>query len=250
MYKLPQFRGVLLNVTDACNLACKYCFVHQHPHYMPYKIARDTLDLMVDISKETNVIPDIAFFGGEPTLCWDSIIEPLVEYRNKNNFKVHFGMTSNCTLLNENRLKFLRDNEFTLLFSIDGNKETQDFNRPYHDGRGSFDTIEPIISLIPKYLPNTTFRSTLYPPTCHNLYDNIMFASNQGFKSYYAMPDSFSQWTPEQIDILKHNLHKYSDYFIKEFREERIPTGTKDTIAAPVPIISVMLKSLPNRLDA
>lgn len=28
-YKLPECRGFLLNLTDACNLACRYCFVVQ-----------------------------------------------------------------------------------------------------------------------------------------------------------------------------------------------------------------------------
>ena len=26
--------NIMLCVTDACNLACRYCFVEQHPNYM------------------------------------------------------------------------------------------------------------------------------------------------------------------------------------------------------------------------
>ena len=35
-YKYPT--KICLNLTDNCNLACRYCFVEQHPHYMTYDI--------------------------------------------------------------------------------------------------------------------------------------------------------------------------------------------------------------------
>ena len=32
----------------------------------------------------------------------------------------------------------MKENNIGLLFSIDGDKETQDFNRPFHSGKGRF----------------------------------------------------------------------------------------------------------------
>jgi len=36
--------NVMLNVTDDCNLACRYCFVEQHPHYMTLDTAKAAVD--------------------------------------------------------------------------------------------------------------------------------------------------------------------------------------------------------------
>jgi len=34
----------MLNVTDDCNLQCRYCFVQQQPHYMTLQTAKDIAD--------------------------------------------------------------------------------------------------------------------------------------------------------------------------------------------------------------
>ena len=41
-YKYPTC--ICLNVTDSCNLACKYCFVQQKPHFMTIDLAKQTID--------------------------------------------------------------------------------------------------------------------------------------------------------------------------------------------------------------
>jgi len=65
------------------------------------------------------------FFGGEPMLCYDSIIVPIIEYiENKYPNIFYYGMTTNGTLLNEGRINFLKSKNFELLLSIDGNPTT------------------------------------------------------------------------------------------------------------------------------
>ena len=80
---------VCLNITDNCNLACKYCFVHQKPHFMTLQTAKDSVDFVVKnlLTKEKLGLlekPDematITFFGGEPTLLWEEIVVPTVQY--------------------------------------------------------------------------------------------------------------------------------------------------------------------------
>ena len=156
-----------LNVTDACNLACKYCFVEQNPHYMTLETAKDaTHYLLENLEKRNkkfnkNERARITFFGGEPMLLYDEIIVPLVNYIRENNLPVDFGMTTNGTLLNEERIKFFRKNKFDLLLSIDGAKTTQDLNRPCKNGKSSFDLIIPNIPYLLEKYPNITFRSTI-----------------------------------------------------------------------------------------
>lgn len=97
--KLPLITSVFLNVMNACNLACRYCFVEQHPNFMSYETARETADFLIRNAEESGDVPSINFFGGEPTLCWDSIIVPLSRYiREEYGKPFRMSMTSNCTL--------------------------------------------------------------------------------------------------------------------------------------------------------
>ena len=83
-YRYPT--SACLNVTDNCNLACRYCFVEQHPHYMSLQTAKDAIDYLENnyIYKKEHLGIDIpihiTFFGGEPMLMYNEIIVPLTEY--------------------------------------------------------------------------------------------------------------------------------------------------------------------------
>jgi uncharacterized protein len=72
----------------------------------------------------TNDKASITYFGGEPTLMWDEIIVPLTKWIKDNNFPIDLSMTTNGILLNEERIKFLKDNHFNLLLSMDGAEKT------------------------------------------------------------------------------------------------------------------------------
>jgi len=85
-----------------------------------------------------------------------------------------------------------------LLLSIDGNKETQDFNRPCKNcNQSSFDLIEKNISYLLKNFPNLCFRSTIYAPTVDHLFENYLYAESLGFKRWEAIEDSRHIWTKE-----------------------------------------------------
>jgi len=158
---------------------------------------------------------------------WDSIIVPLINYCKEKdilNKKVKFGITTNGILLDDKMMDFLIENDISLLFSIDGTKETQDFNRPCaNENLSSFDILEPKIATIAtKFHP--TFRGTLLPETCDNFFNNIMFASKFDFTNCFFIPDwSNTGWTEEKINILRTEIHKYSLYFIDSYRRGKIP---------------------------
>ena len=47
--------NICLNLTDACNCECKYCFVEQQPHYMTYEVAQAAVDFIVENLKKKNI---------------------------------------------------------------------------------------------------------------------------------------------------------------------------------------------------
>ena len=149
MSDLPLVTSAFLNVTNACNACCVYCFANHSPEYLDYSVAQDAADFLIKNAEAQGDIPSINFFGGEPMLCWDSIIVPLTKYvREKCGDRFNLSMTSNCTLINRERAKFMKDNGIGLLFSMDGGQGTQNLNRPMRNGRSSFDILENKIPII------------------------------------------------------------------------------------------------------
>ena len=59
--------------------------------------------------------------------------------------RIEFSLTTNATLLRPEIIEWLADNQIGVTISIDGPKEVQDGLRVFHNGKGSYDVIEPKI---------------------------------------------------------------------------------------------------------
>ena len=222
--------SICLNVTDACNLKCKYCFVAQHPNFMEFKVAQDAADWLYNnmLAKRKLGIYEkcsINFFGGEPMLLYDKIIKPLVEYCEKeypDGFD--FGMTTNGTLLDDEKIEWFANHNFHLLLSIDGAKETQDFNRPCQDEtKSSFDMIYKNIPTLLQYFPNITFRSTIDQESVEHTFENYIFAEKMGFKSIFMMPNGREKWSQKNINILTSEVEKIFGYIQEQYLNGGMP---------------------------
>lgn len=222
-YHYPTF--VMLNVTDNCNLACRYCFVEQHPHYMSFDIAKKAVDWEINnykIKRQLNLADaqekcELNFFGGEPTLMFDQIIIPLVEYvEDKYPDMLNFGMTTNCTLLTKDKVDFCYEHNIHILASIDGAEETQCYNRPCRNGANSSKMVEENVKYLLEKFPNTVFRSTGYAPTIHHLYENYLYAESLGFRQWVIIPDERIPWTDEQINTFEEQLSKIYLYKLQK----------------------------------
>lgn len=222
--KLPLISSAFLNVTQRCNLKCKYCFVCQQPKEITYEVAQDAAKFLARNAFADGRMPSINFFGGEPMLRYKDIIKPLTEWiRDVYGDNYALSLTTNGTLLNEEIMEFFDKNDVGMLFSIDGDKKTQDINRPYHSGKGSFDKLEKVIDLVLKYHPNMTFRATIDPPTHKELFNNYLFAISKGYKNSFFIPNIFSTWSENELKELDRELDKICDYYIEELKAGRAP---------------------------
>ena len=219
----PKITSAFFILTNQCNLKCPYCFVNQNVEKMPFNIALDAAKFLIRNSKDIGYTPNITFFGGEPLLEWDSVIVPLTKYiREEYKEPFNLSITSNCILMTEEKLNFMKENNIGLLFSIDGDQETQDINRPFHSGKSSFDMLIDKIPMILKYYPNMTFRATIHKPTAHLTFDNMKFAIQQGYNNMFFIPNVFDDWSEDDKDILRWQVSMFGDYFIKNARHGKI----------------------------
>ena len=230
-YKYP--RTIMLNLTDDCNLACKYCFVEQHPHNMSLETAKDAIQYTynnIKYLKEKNLLQDlmnpkkdgtiryhINFFGGEPLLRYNQVIVPLVEYVETTYPNIfEFGITTNVTLLDKEKVDFFAQHKIGILTSIDGAEITQCYNRPCRNGDNSFKLVEKNIKYYLEKNPTGCFRSTGYAPTIQYLFDNYLYAESLGFKNYALVLNERDEWTEEQKAILQNQIYKIQFYRFKQ----------------------------------
>ena len=227
------FTNVCLNLTDDCNLACVYCFVQQKPHYMELQTAKDAVDFVINNCKKAAELRHIdspepahvTFFGGEPTLMWDKIIVPLVDYveTEYEPGAVEFTITTNGTLLNKERIQFLKEHHIFPLLSIDGSEKVQNLNRPCRNGQPSFPLVEKNIPLLLEAFPYTTFRATINQNSCEYVYDSYLYAMTKGFSSIFFCPNAREEWSEENIQKLQEEVNKMYTYFIMSFMNNLKP---------------------------
>jgi uncharacterized protein len=159
--------SITLFVTQECNMRCTYCYGDGGEYGSCGDMSQDTafaaVDWLVAKSGRTKQVR-ICFFGGEPLLNL-RLIEQVVPYARKRaeqaGKEVGFGITTNASLLDDEQIEFLRKHEIKPYVSFDGPKEIQDRQRPFKNGKGSYDAVVGRIRELMKVLPQAECRVTL-----------------------------------------------------------------------------------------
>lgn len=143
-------KALCLHISHDCNLACRYCFAEEGEYHgrrelMSVEVGKKALDFLVEKSENRRNL-EVDFFGGEPLMNWDTVVE-LVKYgrslEKEHDKRFRFTLTTNGILLRDDMLDFINAEMDNVVLSIDGRKEVNDRMRPYRGGQGSYDTIVP-----------------------------------------------------------------------------------------------------------
>lgn len=229
----------ILNITDACNMRCKYCFVEHNPHTMNYETAKKTVDWLVQ-NYEKQIKNNwygekqyegcsLYFFGGEPTLCFYNIIEPIVQYCNETYPLIPFqyGITTNCLQIDDYMIDFFKQYNFGILVSMDGIKQVQDYNRLVYttsnQQKSSFDLIIKNVKKLLEKIPDISVRGTVIPDTCEYLFASYLFFEECGFTRINFAPNIREEWTKEKIQILEEQINKIFVYRTNQFLLGKLP---------------------------
>ena len=148
-------------------MRCTYCYGDGGGYGSSGEMSRETafaaVDWLVAQSGRTKQLR-ICFFGGEPLLNV-RLIEQVVPYAREKaehaEKKIGFGITTNASLLDDERLEFLQKHDIMPLVSFDGPKAIQDRQRPFKNGDGSYDAVVGRIRKLLKVFPDAECRVTL-----------------------------------------------------------------------------------------
>lgn len=147
-------QALVLNITNQCNLACTYCYEFGadkiatpagKARYMTIDTAKSSVDFLLEQSKGRKAV-HITFFGGETLMNFKLLKEVVLYARGaaaELDKGIGFSLTTNATLLTDEIIAFLSDQEIGVTVSMDGPPDLQDKHRVYKSGKGTYAVIEP-----------------------------------------------------------------------------------------------------------
>lgn len=190
-------KALCLNIAHDCNLRCKYCFASEGDYkgkreLMSFDVGKRAIDFVIKNSGPRHNI-EVDLFGGEPVMNFD-VVKQIVEYAKAQekiyNKDIRFTITTNATLLDDDKMKYINENMTNVVLSIDGRKEVNDKIRVRVDGTGTYDSILPKIKKMVEirdkgkqyYARGTFTRKNL------DFYNDVIALANEGFKEISIEP--------------------------------------------------------------
>ena len=209
----PRFSPSLC-VTHNCNLNCLYCYQkHDDTARMTIETAKNAIDWIFDHIPVGMSGVEIGFIGGEPLLEFE-LIKDIVVYTcsKERKDKYIFYATTNGTLLTDEVKAWFTAHKdcFVLGLSLDGAKETHNYNRS-----NSFDEID--IDFFLQNWPNQGIKMTLSEYSLHHLAENIKYVHSIGFKEIGGVnlfEGSFDWSHDEYIRLLVPQLNELVKFYV------------------------------------
>lgn len=189
-----------LIMSSSCNLGCKYCFIencqfnNKKEINMSEKTALTALDKYIKYLKKHKIRGSIIFYGGEPLVNYD-VLKKVIEKAKEELAPIDFSMVTNATLLDEEKIKFLSENNVEIGISIDGPKELNDKNRIYKFNNKS------VYDEVIKKFPMLKMHETKF---------GLSITVSEDFLS---MQDEVLSWLAKlNVKSIFYNLYHYTSY--------------------------------------
>ena len=180
-YALANTINILFEVTNSCNLKCKYCAYGDI--YQDYEL-RKNQELEIDIARSLikylvklwqsslnstyHKIIYLNFYGGEPLLNIKFIKEIIifVQKLKISHCEFKFALTTNALLLKKH-MDFLIEHDFGLLISLDGNEKNNEY-RVFPSGKPAYKKILSNIHTLYKKHPKYFKDKVRFNAVLHN----------------------------------------------------------------------------------
>jgi len=125
--------------TFSCNHLCTYCHImHNSAINRDIHISEENLHNGIDsfIKKAGTRQKYVAFYGGEPLLCFNLIRRAIDYIKNLDN-KTEINIFTNGSMINDEIAQYIFENSIFIVISIDGPSELHDKARKMRNGESS-----------------------------------------------------------------------------------------------------------------
>ena len=233
-------KALCLHVAHTCNLNCSYCFASQGRYQgdralMSFEVGKRAMDFLIENSGTRRKL-EVDFFGGEPLMNMKTV-KAVTEYarqrEKETGKKFKLTMTTNGMLLNDENIKWLNDNDFSLVLSLDGRKEVNDAMRPDAGGHGTYDRI---VKNFKKCIASRkggdwdyrgvyTYLRGTYTHNNMDFTKDVLSMVDEGFNILSVEPvvmkDSPLGFTEEDLPRIREEYDRLTEAYMKRHREGR-----------------------------
>lgn len=235
-------KDITIQVTDACNMACTYCYQHNKgSHSMSFETGKAFIDMLLDADERTNSYIDskrvigavINFIGGEPWLeieviskISDYFIGELFRRKHPWAIKFMFSVCSNGLLHFDQRVQaYLKRHRghFGYNISIDGDKELHDACRIDLVGNGTYDRA---IAAVEQYCNELGgqigSKMTIAPGNVDKVGKAVNAMVKSGYRHINLNCSYEAGWSNELAKELYWQLHHLTDYLFDNHMEDEV----------------------------
>ena len=204
-----QIKTIILILTHSCNLKCIYCYEH-NKGIMHIDLDKAKEILEKEMLSDDGFTREIEFFGGEPFLEFDKIVE-LYNFLCSRNWpnKWLTLITTNGTLVHGKIKEWVDRNQDTVkvALSADGTPDMHNINRSNSYNNIDFDFFAK---------RNSVVKMTVSAKTLPNLSDGIIYLHNIGFNVVRANLAFGIDWSKEEnLFIYAKELRRLADFYIQ-----------------------------------
>ena len=214
--------NALVHLTHDCNLRCPYCFTGaKFAREMTADTARRTAEFVVDYAKQHGQPAVFSFFGGEPMMAWDMLVETVLHAERAAEaagVTAIFRMNTNGLLIKPAHLAFFEEHDLIFILSIDGNQAMHDTERVTEGGAGSFDVLAAKLPGFLEHNPGLTASIVVTPNNVVHAADGIRFLFEQGLKFLIVKPDITQPWSQQNVAELERQYERVADDYLARLR--------------------------------
>jgi uncharacterized protein len=213
-------------LTHDCNLGCTYCYAGRKFRKPMTRAVRDRALALAFSDSSSNGVPvRLCYFGGEPTLEWELLVETATLARARAlevGVELEQTVTCNGTLLSKARVAELASLGVYIALSIDGTREAHDCERPHMSGKSSFDDVYAGLGhALGQGIPFETI-SVVTPSNSHLLGDSVRFLFAEGVPRVSINMAYEAAWTDATLEQVKSGLVEAAKDVAAHFRNGRI----------------------------
>lgn len=143
-----EFSTLILNVSNDCNMKCKYCFANHGAYQSPRGMMKADIacKAVEEYAYKHHQIKEVKFFGGEPLMNMktiEAVCRRVYSLHSEGvlNKMPRFKAITNGTILNEKVFELIEEYGLNIVFSIDGPPAIHNMTRVFVNGAETFDVL-------------------------------------------------------------------------------------------------------------
>ncbi len=193
--------GLNLFLTRKCNLRCSYCFVDKSKaKHLPHSVCDQAVRFINACAENSEKRMHVGYIGGEPLINWELFKYVTHELKSMPR-AVDIGFTTNGTLLDEEKIDFITENNLRMVFSFDGDVTAMN-DRIMANGVPSYNYVKRGVELLLARQVPFLVQLTITPNNAGSLYANLIHLIGLGIRKFifgFAVEMAWDEQTTRQL---------------------------------------------------